>query len=124
MVSMIGRAPRIMAAAFAAGAVEIAMFYFLPVYATRLGFDEKTAVLLLAFGAAGSIVLQIPLGVSGGSSQPCASFFTGRFCLCTCPPWCCFYRGAALGSLSPYFSLFWSSRGSLYVRPYTPWGMF
>ena len=55
MVSMIGRAPRIMAAAFAAGAVEIAMFYFLPVYATRLGFDEKQLCFCWPSGRQGAL---------------------------------------------------------------------
>jgi MFS family permease len=55
-------APLVMLAALVAGLVESADLSLLPLFGLRSGFDERTALLLLAVFMAGNVVLQVPIG--------------------------------------------------------------
>lgn len=56
-------APLVMLAALVAGLVESADLTLLPLFGLRWGFDERTALLLLAVFMAGNVVLQVPIGL-------------------------------------------------------------
>jgi len=56
-------APLVMLAALVAGLVESADLTLLPLFGLRSGFDERTALLLLAVFMAGNVALQVPIGV-------------------------------------------------------------
>jgi MFS family permease len=56
-------APLVMLAALVAGLVESADLTLLPLFGLRSGFDERTALLLLAVFMAGNVVLQVPIGL-------------------------------------------------------------
>lgn len=56
-------APSAVLAAFVFGAVETGGMSFLPIYGTRIGYDEVSAALLVSILALGNVVVQIPLGV-------------------------------------------------------------
>ena len=55
--------PSATAAAFVFGAVEAGGLSYFPIYATRSGFTETQAALLLTIMGLGNIVFQIPLGM-------------------------------------------------------------
>lgn len=55
--------PTATAAAFIFGAVEVGGLSLLPIYATRAGFTEPQAALLLTMMGLGNVVFQIPLGM-------------------------------------------------------------
>ncbi len=59
------KAPRLMIAALAFGAIETSAMHFSPIWAFRTGFGETQAQLLVAAGAMGVILLQMPLGWLG-----------------------------------------------------------
>jgi len=56
--------PMATAAGFIFGAVEQAELSLLPVYATRFGYNEAQAALVLTVTGIGNVVFQIPLGIS------------------------------------------------------------
>ncbi len=58
-------APRLMTAALAFGAIETAAAYFTPIWAYRAGYGEVRAQALVAVGAFGVILLQLPLSWLG-----------------------------------------------------------
>ncbi len=55
--------PTATAAVFIFGAVQVGGLSFLPIYATRAGFSEAQAALLLTVMSVGSMAFQIPLGL-------------------------------------------------------------
>lgn len=55
--------PTATAAAFIFGAVEVGGLSLLPIYATRAGFTEAQAALLLTMMGLGNVIFQIPLGM-------------------------------------------------------------
>lgn len=61
--TMLRTAPLVFAAALAAGVNDAALMSLLGVYTLRTGFGEGETFLLLAIFAAGSVALQIPLGL-------------------------------------------------------------
>ncbi|MBL4595903.1 MAG: MFS transporter [Robiginitomaculum sp.] len=65
MFSFFGKAPRIMMAALAFGAIETAATNFSPVWAVRAGLGEAEALRLIFVGAVGVIALQFPIGWFG-----------------------------------------------------------
>ncbi len=58
-------APRLMLAALAFGAIETSAMHFSPIWAFRSGFGETQAQLLVAAGALGVILLQLPISWLG-----------------------------------------------------------
>jgi MFS family permease len=65
MLSLFSKAPRIMMAALAFGAIETAATHFSPVWALRAGMAETEALRLVSIGAIGVIALQFPIGWLG-----------------------------------------------------------
>jgi len=65
LLSFFSRAPRIMMAALAFGAIETAAMHFTPVWALRSGIGETSALRLIFIGAIGVIALQFPIGWLG-----------------------------------------------------------
>lgn len=65
LFSFFGKAPRIMMAALAFGAIETAATHFTPVWALRSGMEEHYALRLISVGAIGIIALQFPIGWLG-----------------------------------------------------------
>jgi MFS family permease len=65
IIGIARRAPRLMVAALAFGAIETSAMHFMPIWAFRSGFAETQAQLLIAAGAVGVILLQLPLGWLG-----------------------------------------------------------
>ncbi len=59
------KAPRLMMAALAFGAIETAAMHFAPIWAFRAGYAETQAQLLVAAGAIGVVLLQLPIGWLG-----------------------------------------------------------
>lgn len=55
--------PMAMGAVLVFGAVESGALAILPVYGLRIGFDERSAALLITATALGNVALQIPIGV-------------------------------------------------------------
>ncbi|SMD05824.1 MFS transporter [Rhizobium sp. RU36D] len=55
--------PTATAAVFVFGAVEVGGLSLFPIYATRIGFGEGEAALLLSIMGAGNMIFQIPLGM-------------------------------------------------------------
>jgi MFS family permease len=55
-------APTVVAAAFAAGAIDSGLYLLLPIYAIEMGFDRSMTATWLMVWIAGTIVLQPPLG--------------------------------------------------------------
>ncbi len=64
-VDKIAKAPRLMLAALAFGAIETSAMHFSPIWAFRTGFGETQAQLLVAAGALGVILLQLPISWFG-----------------------------------------------------------
>ncbi|PHR56760.1 MAG: hypothetical protein COA47_12585 [Robiginitomaculum sp.] len=65
LFSYFSKAPRIMLAALAFGAIETAATHFSPVWALRAGLGETEALRLISVGAIGVIALQFPIGWLG-----------------------------------------------------------
>ncbi|MBL4616479.1 MAG: MFS transporter [Robiginitomaculum sp.] len=65
LLSYFGKAPRIMMAAMAFGAIETAAMHFSPIWAARSGLEETQALRLIMVGAIGVIALQFPIGWLG-----------------------------------------------------------
>jgi len=65
MLSYFTKAPRIMMAAMAFGAIESAATHFSPVWALRSGILESNALRLVSIGSIGVIALQFPIGWLG-----------------------------------------------------------
>ncbi len=65
LLSYFGKAPRIMMAALAFGAIETAATHFSPIWALRAGMDQSDALRLISMGAIGVIALQFPIGWLG-----------------------------------------------------------
>ncbi len=65
LFSFFAKAPRIMLAALAFGAIETAATHFSPIWALRAGMAETDALRLIAVGAVGVIALQFPIGWLG-----------------------------------------------------------
>ncbi len=65
MMTTIFKAPRIMVAALVFGAVETSAMHFGPIWAYRSGYGETNAQLLIAVGALGVILLQLPISWLG-----------------------------------------------------------
>lgn len=59
----IGLVPMASAAAFVYGAVQVGGLSLFPIFATREGFNESQAAILLTVMAVGNIVCQIPIGM-------------------------------------------------------------
>jgi MFS family permease len=54
--------PALLAAAFLSGALDAALFSFLPIWGLATGLDRQFALTLLSIFIAGNILLQLPLG--------------------------------------------------------------
>jgi MFS family permease len=54
--------PTLLAAAFLSGALDAALFSFLPIWGLQTGLDRQFALTLLSIFIAGNIVMQFPLG--------------------------------------------------------------
>src|SRR6185369_4001136 len=54
--------PALLAAAFLSGALDAALFSFLPLWGLETGLDKQFALTLLSIFIAGNILLQLPLG--------------------------------------------------------------
>lgn len=54
--------PALLAAAFLSGALDAALFSFLPIWGLQTGLDRQFSLTLLSIFIAGNIVLQFPLG--------------------------------------------------------------
>ncbi|VAW00161.1 Uncharacterized MFS-type transporter, partial [hydrothermal vent metagenome] len=65
ILSYFGKAPRIMLAGLAFGAIETAATHFSPIWALRAGMEQADAIRLIAVGAVGVIALQFPIGWLG-----------------------------------------------------------
>jgi len=65
IIIIIAKAPRLMVAALAFGAIETSAMNFSPIWAFRAGYAETQAQLLVSAGAIGVILLQLPLGWLG-----------------------------------------------------------
>lgn len=65
IINIAKKAPRLMVAALAFGAIETSAMHFSPIWAFRSGYAETQAQLLIAAGAVGVILLQLPLGWLG-----------------------------------------------------------
>ncbi len=65
IINIAFKAPRLMVAALAFGAIETSAMHFSPIWAFRIGYAETQAQLLVAAGAVGVILLQLPLGWLG-----------------------------------------------------------
>jgi MFS family permease len=61
--SMLVAAPTVFSAAFCSGLMDAAVMSFLPIYAIRSGLAQDSGVLLLSVAVAGTVALQIPLGI-------------------------------------------------------------
>jgi MFS family permease len=61
--SVLVAAPTVFAAAFCSGLMDAAVMSFLPIYALRNGLAQDSGVLLLSVTIAGTVALQIPLGL-------------------------------------------------------------
>ncbi|MCP2679387.1 MFS transporter [Maricaulaceae bacterium NA33B04] len=62
MGAMAKLAPAAILAGLIFGALETSIFTLVPVYASRLAFEDGTIGILMAIGALGGIALQVPLG--------------------------------------------------------------
>ncbi|MEJ1996165.1 MAG: MFS transporter [Limibacillus sp.] len=61
--TMLVAAPTVFAAAFCSGLMDAAVLSFLPIYALRSGLGQDAGVLLLSVTIAGTVALQVPLGL-------------------------------------------------------------
>jgi len=69
--------PTATAAAFIFGAVEVGGLSLLPIYATRAGFSEPQAALLLTMMGLGNVAFQIPLGMLSDHMKDRRRLLTG-----------------------------------------------
>jgi MFS family permease len=62
VADIVAAMPAVFAAAFLAGMVDTSFFTFLPIWGSRMGFDQAFSLVLLSIFLAGTIVLPIPVG--------------------------------------------------------------
>jgi MFS family permease len=62
MLRVFRAVPALLAAAFLSGALDAALFSFLPIWGLQTGLDRQFSLTLLSIFIAGNIVLQFPLG--------------------------------------------------------------